>query len=430
MGFADHYLNNQSYLRSEMPAIPGEKAGIVIVIPCYNEDRLCDTLNSLWYCERPESKAKVLIVVNSSASSSAEILKQNLKTIDDAKKWIAEHQDKKLSFTIIHKSSVPDKIAGAGFARKTGMDYATCIFNKLNNFSGIIVSLDADCTVEKNYLTAIENAYRHDKKVQCTTIYFEHPTEKSPGYEYEPDIYEAATQYELHLRYHIEFLRRIGFPYAYHTVGSAFSVNTSIYADQGGMNSRKGGEDFYFLHKVFPVVKTIEINDTKITPSPRPSSRVPFGTGPAIRKYINSNRKSLVTYNPSAYLELKELIMLAPQMYGSDKNQIHKMIKNLPSCMGSFMLSADGPDKITEINQNTASADSFIKRFFTWFNTFRAIKFLNYAHHSNYGYLPVIETVIYLFDRMDVNYPDNYNNRELLAIIRDIQKNSNYISHL
>ena len=92
--------------------------------------------------------------------------------------------------------------------------------------------------------------------------------------------------YELHLRYLNLFSRFTGFPYAYHTIGSCFGVRAETYASQGGMNKRKAGEDFYFLHKIIPLGEFREINNTCVIPSPRESDRVPFGTGAAIGKYL------------------------------------------------------------------------------------------------------------------------------------------------
>ena len=43
---------------------------------------------------------------------------------------------------------------GVGLARKTGMDEAVRRFDIINNPEGVILSLDADCTVEHNYFVS------------------------------------------------------------------------------------------------------------------------------------------------------------------------------------------------------------------------------------------------------------------------------------
>ncbi|NJK86994.1 MAG: hypothetical protein HC906_14465 [Bacteroidales bacterium] len=61
-----------------------------------------------------------------------------------------------------------------------------------------------------------------------------------------PEIYEAISKYELYLRVHTAFLRLIGFPNSFFTLGSCFAVKAKSYTEIGGMNKRHAGEDFYF----------------------------------------------------------------------------------------------------------------------------------------------------------------------------------------
>jgi len=57
------------------------------------------------------------------------------------------------------------------------MDEAAWRFTTINKPDGIIVCLDADCTVERNYLTAVENHFQQNPKTYGCLIYFEHPLE-------------------------------------------------------------------------------------------------------------------------------------------------------------------------------------------------------------------------------------------------------------
>ena len=44
---------------------------------------------------------------------------------------------------------------GVGLARKTGMDEAVRRFNSINRPDGVILNIDADCTVDSNYFIEI-----------------------------------------------------------------------------------------------------------------------------------------------------------------------------------------------------------------------------------------------------------------------------------
>ena len=73
---------------------------------------------------------------------------------------------------------------------------------------------------------------------------------EAAGGKFDDNSYKAVWLYELHLRYYKQALQFTGFPYYYHTIGSAFAVNAEVYCKQGGMNRQKAGEDFYFLQKI------------------------------------------------------------------------------------------------------------------------------------------------------------------------------------
>jgi hypothetical protein len=54
------------------------------------------------------------------------------------------------------------------------------------------------------------------------------------------------------------------------------------------MSRRQAGEDFYFIQKVAMQGRYGECRTTRVHPSPRPSDRVPFGTGPDIARQIGN----------------------------------------------------------------------------------------------------------------------------------------------
>ena len=150
------------------------------------------------------------------------------------------------------------------------MDEALRRFDDIGRTEGIIAGYDADCRCETNYLTALERHFHEHPRSSGCSIYFEHPLQGQLS----PQIYEAAAAYELHLRYYIQALRYSGFPHAHHTLGSCMAVRADAYCEQGGMNKRKAGEDFYFLHKIIPLGGFTDLTATTVHPSPRPSDQV------------------------------------------------------------------------------------------------------------------------------------------------------------
>jgi hypothetical protein len=422
MPFADQYLARQP-VSGRIESHPHPDLRFIVIIPCYAEPGLQATLDSLWDCDRPAGAVEVIVVVNSPALSGGRFSKEmslhearrtNLQTMAAVRDWISGHDEPSFRTFIIHEPDLPPRFAGPGLARKIGMDEAVFRFNRQDRPGGVILSMDADCRVDSNYFTEIEGHFTREPATRACSICFEHPVS---GDEYPSAAYKAIAAYELHLRYYIQAIRNTGFPYAYHTVGSCFGVTAQTYVNQGGMNKRKGGEDFYFLQKIIPLGDFHEINSTCVYPSPRPSGRVPFGTGPIVRKYMDSGEE-LTTYHLEAFHALRELFEWAEQLYGTDPEAVREHLDSLPSHLGSF-IQKEFVQKITEINANSASIDTFRKRFYQWFNMFKILKYLNFVHDKHFSRLPVNEAAVKLLHEMGM--PEVNCNIELLKRYRKIE---------
>lgn len=424
MGFADHYLEKQVDFKTYLDTLPVKDLQFCIVIPCFNEEKLLSTLSSLWYCMLPQKPVEIIVVINSAQNSHEEIKRQNLVTREEVEDWIAEYTTPELQCHIIYKSDIEPKFAGAGYARKLGMDEAAYRFNSTRNPNGIIVSLDADTLCEPNYLVSLEKHYNEHPSTTGTTTYFEHSLDEA---EFTPEIIRGITLYELYLRFYRQALRYIQYPYAFHTIGSCFSVRAEIYAQQGGMNKRRAGEDFYFLKKIFPLGNFFEINDTKVYPSPRPSNRVAFGTGPSIFKMIHSNNYDLLTYGLEGFEDIKQLISLVPCFYQINSTQLDKQLSELSVHMQSFLKRKEFTEKLGEINANCSSKEAFIKRFYYWFDNFMIIKYLNYVYPDRYKKKHVEESACELLIKISgQELAKDVTVRELLLAYRKVAKGMTY----
>src|SRR3972149_3134037 len=269
MAFAGLYLAKQAFTQIIEEKPPGQLR-FIVVIPCYNEPFLLKTLDSLNSCIPPKSLLEVILVFNSAINTPGNIKQVNQDTIGSVKNWI-ENTPSFFKTHIINFTDLPEKYAGVGLARKIGMDEAVRRFNYLNNKDGVIISFDADATCDTNYFIEIEHFYDKYPNANGCTVYFEHPIS---GDEFSKEVYNGIIQYEMYLRYFIQGLKYSGYPFAFHTVGSCFTVKAQAYVKQGGMNRKKAGEDFYFLQKVFPLGQFYRLNTTRVIPSPRPSNRV------------------------------------------------------------------------------------------------------------------------------------------------------------
>ena len=409
MGFAGNYFLRHTFLIPQITEPPSGLLSYCVVIPSYLEDDLLSTLNGLKQTDRPKGDIEVLIVINFSESDSDVNKEKNLEQYHELVGWCESHSDSRLRFWSVLAADLPKKHAGAGLARKIGMDLALKRFNQINNPDGWILSLDADTKVEKNYFIAIEGKLKYSNNdFGGCIITFAHSLDQDTFTE---DVKKAIISYELHLRYYKNILQTIGFPFARYTIGSCFGVKAGVYARHGGMNRRKAGEDFYFLNKLFPHEKFAEVNETCVYPSSRPSQRAPFGTGPVIHKMVSSGESEFLTYHPQAFYDLEKMLASVSSWFDMKPEKLKFVLEKYSMALQEFLIKNSFLEKIKEIQQNTASQEAFRKRFFLWFDGFRVVKYLNFAHSNYYSKIPVQQAVLdfLAYIREVVEYNDKYN---------------------
>ena len=386
MGFASAYLDERALFPQKIKEAPDNDTGIIVVVPAYNEPGINNLLDSLAKCKEPECRSEVIIIINAPDDAPVESLENNKKTFINIESWKRENTDCffRLFAIIIEQSSV--RGWGVGLARKTGMDEAIRRFNFINKPEGVIINLDADCTVEQNYFINITRDLLAKNDRSACSIYFEHPLS---GTNYPESIYKYITLYELHLRYYFQGLAYSGFPYVFHTVGSATAVKAQTYVKSGGMNRRRAGEDFYFIQKLVPLGGYFNLNSTIVYPSPRASSRVPFGTGASIGKLNDDKSSTLLTYNILAFKELRTLFDMIDVLFECKPQKLDDQYIKLPKGLRLFIDKNEWINKIIEVKNNTSGILSFKKRFFEWFNMFKIVKYLNYVHTDYFEKRPV-----------------------------------------
>ncbi len=413
MNVIQKYLNKQK----EIPSDDGLRSNaydFVVVIPSYKEKKLIDTLKSLESCIQVQKKILVLIVLNFKTNDAEAISQYHINQQIAIRKWIIQ-ENHHLDYSVILKSFNSSK-SGVGRVRKYGMDLALNILTfGGTKEQGVIISLDADSTVKQNYFVEISNAYKKQSEIGAFSIHFEHDLSLCETAEQK----EAIMLYELHLRYFINAQKWVGLPYAFQTIGSAFTVSAKAYAAQGGMVSNSAGEDFYFLHKFSSVGKLGNIVNTTVFPSSRSSDRVPFGTGRAVSDMLLKN-KSWDTYSFRSFQLLRQAFF---QMDLLVKEPVAGAFLNaIPFEVSSFFKEVDFENAVLEIKRNTRSEAQFIKRFYRWFNAFRLMKYCHYIRDQFYTNQEVLTASRHLLRALKFNYEDTMNLEDCLKIYRSMDK--------
>ena len=364
--------------------IPAEfNYNMVLVIPCFYEPDLLTTLKSLMQCAPTQYPVGVVVVVNSSELTDKSIVEKNKKTYDEVIAFAKENNQTQLSFHALLCEDMPRKHAGVGLARKIGMEWAVRGFLQSGNRDGVIISLDADCTVSENYLHLIEHQFA-TYSPNCCVLNFKHRAKDD-----NPALQSAIDQYEDYIWYFRNALKAIDFPFYYHTIGSAFAVSADAYVRTGGIGRQQGGEDFYFLQKVFFLEKTTELMKVFVYPEARFSDRIPFGTGPALEKILATDDGVLRVYSAEAFKRLKEFLLLRIKFYKQPDKVVCTLIESLHISIQHFLKENNLLAAITDCNENSATASTFQKRFFHHFDAFFIIKYLNFVHNNYFQLVPI-----------------------------------------
>ena len=377
---------------------------ISVVIPVYKEENIDHTLKSLIACEKTQFPVEVIFVVNHPENATQDVKELSKRTVVKIKEFINQNPTE-LTIQIIKAYDLPAKKAGVGLARKIGMDEAAYRFNSIHQ-DGVILCFDADTQCLPNYLKEIENHFL--AKANCTgaSIHYEHPIFLDNG-----EANEAIILYELHLRYYIQALKFISYPYAFHTIGSSMAVRSSVYQKQGGMNQRKAGEDFYFLHKIIPLGNFHNITSTKVIPSARTSDRVPFGTGRAMQEHQNQTKDLKLSYDFESFKLIKSFLK---------EIDSESFLENTPAEVMEFLKSTDLLEELEKIKSQSKNKDHFKGRFFEWFNGFKMLKLVHYMRDNYYPEKELVNQSSELLKEFGLHKSKELTALELLEIYREL----------
>ena len=329
----------------------------LICIPVLADQEIFENLNSI--LEQKDENTKILILVNEPENSPENITKENKQIF------------KKLSrIEEVHVSYIkfPEKIAGVGLARRVLMDEAVCIATEggKKTEEGVIISLDADTSVEGKWLSEIQKFYEKNRG-DVGICYFEH--------RFSPDVEKEGVLWELFLRYWKNSLTIFGYPYFY-PIGSTITCKVSVYALSGGMNTRQAGEDFYFVSKLIPAFRTRYIR-AKVFPKARVSERTPFGTGKAIAQSLRGERKLSEIWKFECFEEVGKIIKEVKEV--ESEKDIRKIPGKLPESFLKFISSSRNlKESFSNLVERSGEVKTFKKNFITFFNPFRVFKFVNF----------------------------------------------------
>jgi hypothetical protein len=374
----------------------GKRYNNIVVIPAIQEyDNLRNLLLSLKANDKKYfDETLFLFVINNLKSSAGDIKNDNLRSIEFLRSIISKENKEELfsdmNIGIVDVSTpgfeMPEKEGGVGLARKIGIDLALEQLDYENDKKKIIISLDADCLVEQNYLSAIVEAF-NTKNLSAAYVQYEHQLTDDENEK------RAIICYELFLRYYALGLKYARSRYAFPTIGSTIACDCDSYIKVGGMNNRKAGEDFYFLEKLAKITEIEKIADTRVYPSSRSSWRVPFGTGQRITRFHKGTHDEYALYDPNTFKILKEWLeifnsgkILSAEEYLAAAEKISPLLKEF-LIINNFLLSWN------KILKNSKTEVQIQKQKTIWFDGFRTLKLIHFLRDNGFPAINMFKAI-------------------------------------
>jgi len=390
----EKYLSTYALLPGGCPDLSGEWQH-VLVVPCYDEaprfvEDFCRT--------HGETSLLLLLVINRPEGSPTTV---NQRVRDGLACWPHEainpghtlHRAGEhlgiLSVDLECLEGETPRHQGVGRARRVGCDLALALMDRGSITSPWIYSGDADCHWPSGFFQQ-----RWPDEASAITLPFTHHL-------LENDPTSAATLlYELKLHHYVLHLAALGSPYALHALGSCFAVSASAYAAVRGVPLRSAGEDFYLLNKLAKVGEVHRATGAGVTITSRQSSRVPFGTGPAVQHLLETEDMSSAPlfYDARCFKTLGGLLKVFNYWVNHpDANTEAELGQALGSDIASRLLPLlqqwHYQKAIAHIHNAARTATLRQQHTHVWLDGFKLLKLIHLLRDSHYPNISFIESV-------------------------------------
>ena len=349
----------------------------VLIVPAYAEDP--ELLHRLQHIAAWQPNLLIILVLNRPDDERDDTINDALRDACLASHHLGEYRYGALlemrnggALLLVERADAMPEAEGVGLARKIGCDIALALQCRGCVNSHWLHNTDADARLPESYFVA---AQRHSGAVAIAHAFKHDSTPDSA-------LDRATYLYDLRLRYYVMGLQKAGSPYALHTLGSCISVDAKRYAQVRGFPRRAGGEDFYLINKLAKLGTVASPASPVITLTPRVSDRVPFGTGPAVSRLLDSRApySEPLFYHPECFTQLATVLNHVTAVAEGERRSLSHLDESSVSTLNAMGIE----QAFRHCDKQSADAESWIKHFHQWFDGFRTLKFVHGIRESGY----------------------------------------------
>ena len=388
------YLDQYAIIPGAVPCIEGQWDH-VIVVPCFDEspkfiDRYTQALTKTSFL--------LILVLNrppKAHKTCNDSVRDHLKSL--SRSQLGSGYDlfevsASVSLLLVDLEALegPTPIKqGVGRARRVGCDLALQLISEGKVNSQWVCSGDADACWSDSLFDQTWPCY-----ASAVTLPFTHLPSA------DQHLSEATLLYELRLHHYVLQLMAINSPYAFHTLGSACAFNAMAYAAVRGMPLRSAAEDFYILNKLAKVAPVHPATGPMVTIKARTSSRVPFGTGPAVQKLAESATPidEPIFYDARCFEILNRVHQLFERWISSETINCASDLKTelsttLAKAIGQKLEQWHYKDAIAHIRKAAATPGQRIPHLVTWLDGFKTLQLIHTIRDAGHPNVSLEESI-------------------------------------
>jgi hypothetical protein len=375
------YLEKHALLPPLIEVAPEAGLGFLLVVSGSDPRGVQATLDAIDSCTRPPVPVEVLVVFHCGEGTHAVDKLGQLAAREVAVEWIANTANSGFSYHILDLPDVAPKDFGEGLTRKLAFDEGMRRLHAADNPHGLLLWLDAGAMPDFSYLTALHAYFQEQRRMHSCTL----------------DFYTLTDEAELGLRYAMQGLRSMRHPHAYYHLASAVAVRGSAYEQSGGMNRRKAGADFHFLHKLTPLGL--------------------HGDCPAARLMylfpVPGLKAQATVFAPEAYRVLGEFAESVLANCELPAIEVVSLAEDVHPSIGPWMAANKLQERIVGMQASARQAATFRLRFFHWFSLLQVQHFMHFAHPVYFEPVPLKAAAAAILDM-----PGDADAHALLASMR------------
>lgn len=255
---------------------------------------------------------------------------------------------------------------GVGRARKVLGDMALALLKQKKIESEWHRQSDADARIPRDYFSS--------QTTSPNSVAGIYPYQHTQGV-LDEESFKALQSYENYLNVYFEGLKYAKSPYAFSAMGSCLMFSLLAYEKVRGVPNVAAGEDFYLLTKLSQLGDIESLKTTPIELLGRPSHRVPFGTGAAMKRIQDGD----TIYDPFSQESFE---ILKKSVFELNELARHKDLKVFFDALDErakefFAGFANSFNKIFKHQNKEAQLRRHLHEIFDGLQTFKLLRLLN-----------------------------------------------------